>query len=481
MAMIACKECGHQISEKAVSCPNCGAPSVPAARHDKPRPLRRALYALFVVFATLWLVGAAFWIARTLGSSNQPLSAASEPGEAQPPLTKPTSPPSQAVSSSPTPGDESSAAPRLVYQTTAEQLYQDYSANGVATQSRIGNSRVRVTGNVAEIDEDASGHPVIKLAAGAEGSADLTLTTDQTSAAGQLVKGESVEIECDRMQRFLAAPRGSRCALVLVDARSKQVYLGVFLANDTGTAPVYVVGPMSESACQSRSDSISSQLSMNRRGDRVDLKDCAFATRESVPVGGCRLASFAPAAPEMPTAHLWKYDCTPASETSQLAATTEAHAKRRSAAAELALAPASPAPAVVSSQQGPTERVAAGFDDQQVPAPRAAPPPPPHLTLASAATPSQGAGDDLSIVRAVDPQAAQRIVSYCDTASASAAERAAFAAACRRNESDAYTRLVLRKEFPAEDDAMRRKCSEAPFPDSYVAKELCAKYELHLD
>jgi hypothetical protein len=52
---------------------------------------------------------------------------------------------------------------------------------------------------------------------------------------------------------------------------------------------------------------------------------------------------------------------------------------------------------------------------------------------------------------------------------------------CRRREAEAWTRLVVQKEFPALDDATRKKCSEPPFPDTYVAKESCARYELHMN
>jgi hypothetical protein len=31
------------------------------------------------------------------------------------------------------------------------------------------------------------------------------------------------------------------------------------------------------------------------------------------------------------------------------------------------------------------------------------------------------------------------------------------------------------------DEASRRKCSDPPFPNSFVALESCAKYQLHLD
>jgi hypothetical protein len=88
---------------------------------------------------------------------------------------------------------------------------------------------------------------------------------------------------------------------------------------------------------------------------------------------------------------------------------------------------------------------------------------------------------DLSSVKATDPGAAEHIASYCDTATASAANQPTVAAGCRHEEVAAWTRLVLQNEFPTMDDVTRRKCSQPPFPDSYVAKESCAKYQLHLN
>jgi hypothetical protein len=39
----------------------------------------------------------------------------------------------------------------------------------------------------------------------------------------------------------------------------------------------------------------------------------------------------------------------------------------------------------------------------------------------------------------------------------------------------------VQNEFPTLDEASRRKCSDPPFPNSFVALESCAKYQLHLD
>jgi hypothetical protein len=96
----------------------------------------------------------------------------------------------------------------------------------------------------------------------------------------------------------------------------------------------------------------------------------------------------------------------------------------------------------------------------------------PALTAPSAAV----ASDDLAAVRAADPQAADHIASYC----ASTSGTGGGVATCRRDEREAWTRLVQRNEFPALDNATRLKCSQPPFPDSYRAKEICAKYELRI-
>lgn len=44
MALIKCKECGHQISKKATACPNCGAPN-----KQKKTPIVEWLVAIFFV------------------------------------------------------------------------------------------------------------------------------------------------------------------------------------------------------------------------------------------------------------------------------------------------------------------------------------------------------------------------------------------------------------------------------------------------
>jgi len=441
---------------------------------------------------------------------------------------------------------------RAVYSTTAEQLNRDYEANGVATQSKIGNSRVRVTGNIAEIDQDAVGRPVVTLWTGKDSTAEMTLVEDQRAAAAQLAKGEAVEIECGKIGRNGDLLQGDDCTLALIDFRPKEVNLALVLANENRTTRVYVVGPMSEAACVTRSAEISSRLQGSQRGEHVVSRNCTEAARDRIPPEGCRLNASSVSIPDVPTAHLWRYDCS---------SSGVAHTSRRkraptnSPANEVVLASAV-APAQMEPNAESSGNVAAGEDSAAraiplpvtdavavpaapatAPASTAAPVgvgpaapasstadhlPPSIIRVASAsnsdtgttggpripaeestvahatqsqkkapeilqsesrATTSPGAAatpDDLARVRAADPQAANHIASYCAQTTVPT-NRDTFISDCRRSEAEAWTRLVLQNEFPTLDEATRRKCSEPPFPDTYVAKESCARYVLHVN
>jgi hypothetical protein len=551
MAIIACEECAHQVSDRAVSCPNCAAPIAPVK--TKPRD-KRIISRVLIALAALWLIATTLWLIATLMAPNQMIGMIRMPAQRveqskstnQSALANHTSSMDHSLS-------QPKVAPRLVYRTTAEQLYQDYDTNAVATQNKIGDSRIRVTGGVAEIDQDALGHPVVKLWTSNDNSAAMTLTDDQHAAAAQLAKGETVDIECDQMRRTVASPQGSGCTLALVDAGPRKVNLAVVIANDMGTARVYVVGPMSEATCLARSEGILERLSANLQGEHVASKDCTATTLENIPPGGCHLVSSISTIPDVPAARLWQYDCTsptvpplkarksaatskkgrpattapaaPDLSTGSATAKTSAPVQSRAVSAEhatpvpvedsvsLEAVPLEPpskptvaagavgaaaAPALSSAESAATNaHVAPGVSTEPATASAAAPiqrdeatvthappgstenstvvqgvsraPTPPPATIASS--------DDLATVRATDAQAAEHIASYCANAIASG-NRDVLAAECRRREVDAWTRLVLHNEFPTLDDATRRKCNEPPFPDTYVAKERCAKYVL---
>jgi hypothetical protein len=442
------------------------------------------------------------------------------------------------------------AAPRSVYRTTAEQLYRDYEANVVATQTKIGPSRVRLTGNVAAIELDTTGRPVVNLWTGKDSTAAMTLAADQRVAAAQLAKGQPVEIECDQLGRSGALLQGSDCTLALVDFRPKEVNLAFFVADENGTTRVYVVGPMTEADCVRRSAELSSRLTRPHRGEHVVSRNCTESVPERISTEGCRLNASPVSVADLPTAHLWRYDCssigtaranhhkrTPASSpetettlapavapaTTQLSVASSGSAAatdaiRDSTAAQpiaVAVVDAVATPAGPAASPAPTATsINAGMG------PPAAPPTAEHITtgnirLASASNSDIGVGvphipaeestvahapqsqtqasgslqvdtpstipagtaataDDLARVRATDPGAANHIASYC----AQATNRDISVADCRRSEADAWSRLAVQNEFPKLDEATWKKCSEPPFPNTYVAMESCARHLL---
>jgi len=517
MAIIACKECAREVSDKAACCPHCGV-SITGVPRRKPRRLKAWLYGTSIAGLLAWGALTTFWLMGTIpvpkqlvafiGTSSSSVRAAKAPEKKIERV---------ALIATAQSAFESQPVSSAVYRTTAEQLYQDYDANEVAIQSKIGDSPIRVTGSVAEINEDTSGHPVVTLHAGSENRADMLLTDDQRSAAAQLSKEDAVEIQCNKMQRIAARLRGSGCALVVVEAGT--VYLAVSLSGKAGNAPLYIVGPMSRKTCLANSDTIAVQVTSNPRSDRILSKSCAATAREHVSQEGCRLSSTMSAIPDIPTAHVWKYDCTaPAAETRRAAETATSRGTLIRAAAPAAAAavaassqptpataivPSSPdAPAPKARQEAASSEAAANLPEPAPirtaavvpPAPvlennpgptggaaRAAvnagdagspQPPTPAVVAGSTSTapiPPAAVADDLVPIRTKDPEAADRIVSYCNKITSGATNPTTVAARCRRD------------EFPTLDETSRRKCNEPPFPDSFVARESCAKYQLHLD
>jgi hypothetical protein len=525
MAIIACKECAREVSDKAACCPYCGVPIAGVVRR-KPRRVRawlsRTLIAALLTWGTLttlWLAGiipVPKQLVRLIGTGSTPVRMVKTAEKTVEPV-----PLVATARSALDPKPVNSA----VYRTSVEQLYQDYDANEVAIQSKIGDSRIRVSGSVAEINEDTSGRPVVTLHTGSDTRADMLLTEDQNSAAAQLSKEDAVEIQCNRMQRIAARLHGSGCALVLVDASAKLAYLAVSLSGKDGKAPLYIVGPMSRKTCLASSDTIAVQVTSNSRSDRILSKSCAATAREGVSLEGCRLSSTMSAIPDLPTAHLWRYDCTaPATETRPAETATSRSTRIRAAApaATAAIADLSqptPASAVAASEsqgqalEAPQEAVSSVMAANPSKPPAAVPPAPMPETIpgsaggaapatvnasntsspqpptppaepssvSTAATPSTAVADDLVPVRTKDPEAADRIGSYCSKITSGATNPTTVAAKCRRDEIEAWTRLIVQNEFPTLDETSRRKCTEPPFPDSFVARESCAKYQLHLD
>jgi hypothetical protein len=442
MAIIACKECDHKISDQAASCPSCGAP-VGAATEVLNRS-QRILIGSLLAFAALSLLGVSVWInaARTSTRSSAASTASS-------PMMEPRGPAPATVVAGAEVRADAPLAPRTVYQTTAERLYEDYLANGVATQSKIAKSLVRITGKVAAIDEDAAGNPVVRLAASGDAGINMTLGSGEVAAAAQLVRGQTVDIQCDKMRRVLGSPEGSGCSLALVQG---------------GPTPLAAREPPPAAA---------PAIDTHRVGEAHAVQ--SRRPRQTAPAP---LIAMVPSTEPETLPHT---DVTPQANQSAASVTTPLAAPEKfpvspivpiaTAAVASPMDANTPAPVTVAAppRLTPAADVSTSVQDapvQDAPSQQAAP-----VTAATT-------NDDLATVRAADPQAADHIASYC--AANASATGSAGAATCRRDEREAYTRLVLHNEFPALDDATRRKCSQPPFPDSYRAKEICAKYELRI-
>lgn len=104
---------------------------------------------------------------------------------------------------------------RGLYKTTAVKLYREYTANEVATDQRIGDAMIEVSGVIKSIDKNVFDDPEIKLDVGDDFNAvGLDLDKSQLAEAGRLSKGQSVTIRCDKMKRIVDYPIGSDCKFV---------------------------------------------------------------------------------------------------------------------------------------------------------------------------------------------------------------------------------------------------------------------------
>lgn len=107
------------------------------------------------------------------------------------------------------------AAP--VLRTTARELFESYEANEVATDNQLKGNLVQVIGRVQSIDKDFTNSVVLRLATGNEFmSADMTLLDSQADKAAELSRGDTVLVQCPRVQRVMGSPMGRKCVLLKV-------------------------------------------------------------------------------------------------------------------------------------------------------------------------------------------------------------------------------------------------------------------------
>jgi hypothetical protein len=194
-----CPYCAEEVLAAAIKCKHCGSVLTPgtdlrSVEQEIKRPSAIVRYGggfLLVCFALA--IYASFTSSPEGGTSND-VAAASVAGP-------PTAPPAPAE--------------RPVYQTTAVQLFLDYRKNEVATDERIGDARVEITGGIKSIDKDFLGNPTLKLDIGMDlDSVILTLDKAETAKAGKLSQGDAVRVLCDKVHRIVSEPIATGCSLI---------------------------------------------------------------------------------------------------------------------------------------------------------------------------------------------------------------------------------------------------------------------------
>ena len=123
MALVKCKECDKEISSSVKICPHCG------------KKRSQEVSAAIVVLA---LVGVGWFLYNKFSDA--------------------TSTVSDSVAQT-----SAATANRPIYKTSAEALFAEYEDNEVATDQKIGNAIVEVSGIIDSIDKDIGEHAVTSL------------------------------------------------------------------------------------------------------------------------------------------------------------------------------------------------------------------------------------------------------------------------------------------------------------------------------
>ncbi|MCP1915897.1 hypothetical protein J2R96_008377 [Bradyrhizobium elkanii] len=202
MALITCEECLKSISDRAPACPHCGNPrtaAAPASSHSPPpqQPTaaaaalaktnrdssfgRKAMFGVFGVFAIIVIAG------KLGGQTEQPRSAPQ--------------------SSAPTPQKEVVAA-------SAQDLFDAYQSNEVATDLRLKGKIIQISGRIQSIDKSVFDSMYISLETSNQFMPTKVKPIKQDeSKIAQLSRGQQVVFRCQSIHRWVGSPMGEDCLL----------------------------------------------------------------------------------------------------------------------------------------------------------------------------------------------------------------------------------------------------------------------------
>jgi tRNA_anti-like len=174
-----CRDCKHEVSRRAKTCPNCG----------RPRPALGPKQFFFGALVLLLLI-AYFW---------------STPGDA-PSESSVSSPPSPTASSV-SPSSRGSEAITV----SAKQLWSAYQQNEVSADARYRDRLLLVGGQVESINKDALDKVYLVLAAPGLLGVHATLKDSQLGAAAGVSRGDHVSLLCTGAGLIIGAPMLDDC------------------------------------------------------------------------------------------------------------------------------------------------------------------------------------------------------------------------------------------------------------------------------
>ena len=225
MALIECKECSKQVSDSAVSCPNCGAPvaTVYVAPVAASQPVTKSVgfgFALGMIFLP-WIFG---WFlqgrgyspkARVLGIGWLALTAYlffAAKDHAPPTISTSSTPPKPVVS------QQEARASRIASLSTftAAQLAAAYDRNTVAADQQFKGKQFKVTGVVSSINTDFRGRPYVTLQGGVNQFMEPQFSFEDAKdpAIARLQKGSKVTLACTGNGDIAKTPMSEDCEFV---------------------------------------------------------------------------------------------------------------------------------------------------------------------------------------------------------------------------------------------------------------------------
>jgi hypothetical protein len=204
MALITCEDCGRSISDRAPSCPHCGAPGAAAPPPLNPSPIqqptaaalaltksdkksgfgRKVFIAIFALIALIIIIGAM--------SDETP-----------------------APSGSSTTSQQTYVPQKEIVSATAQELFDAYESNEVATDIRLKGKIIEISGRVQSVNKDVFDSMYVSLETRNQFMPANVHPTkqDETKIAG-LRRGQNVVFRCQRIKRWVGSPSGDDCILL---------------------------------------------------------------------------------------------------------------------------------------------------------------------------------------------------------------------------------------------------------------------------